>query len=91
MVIKNKDLSAEKKLKIQMWGDIGRSTAEIAADLGCGVSTIHRFMAVLRELAPGTSPPPHCPGAGRPRATTKEQNERLKKYVLKKHGKRPRS
>lgn len=83
MVNKKKDLSAEEKLKIQMWGEIGRSTAEIAAELGRGVSTVRRFRAVLKELPPGSSPPPHQPGAGRPRATTKEQDERLRKYVLK--------
>ena len=59
MVHKKKDLSDEEKLKILMWADMGRSTADIAAEVSHGDPIICWFSAVLKYLSPGMSPPPH--------------------------------
>lgn len=57
MVHKKKDLSDEEKLKILIWADMGRSTADIAAEVSHGDPIICRFSAVLKYLSP--PPPPY--------------------------------
>jgi IS30 family transposase len=51
MVIK-KELSIDEKPKTQVWTVAGEKTAEIAARLGRGESTIRRLRAELKELPP---------------------------------------
>ena len=48
MVHKKKDLSDEEKLKIHMWADMVRSTADIAAEVGHEESIICRFSGILK-------------------------------------------
>ncbi len=66
----------------------GVKTAEIAACLGRGESTIRCLRA---ELPPGASPLPRRPISGRPRATTHAEDERMKRYVEKFPSKMPKS
>jgi hypothetical protein len=82
-MVKKKELSTDEKLKIQVWTEAGAKTAEIAARLGHGESTIRSLRAELKELPPGASPPPRCPVSGCPRATTHAEDKRLKQYIEK--------
>ncbi len=90
-MVKNKELSIDEKPKIQVWTVAGVKTAEIAARLGRGESTIHRLRAELKELPPGTLPLPRHPISGCPKATTHAEDERLKQYVEKFPSKMPKS
>jgi transposase len=65
-MVKKTELSIDEKLKIQVWTVAGVKTAEIAARLGRGESTIRRLRAELKELPLGASPPPRHPISGRP-------------------------
>jgi hypothetical protein len=56
IMVKKKELSIDEKPKIQVWTVAGVKTAEIAARLGRGESTIHRLRAELKELPPGALP-----------------------------------
>jgi hypothetical protein len=67
IMVKKKELSIDEKLKIQVWTVTGVKTAEIAARLGRGKSTIRRLRAELKELLPGrrhrlAAPFPVVPG-----------------------------
>jgi transposase len=90
-MVKKKELSIDEKPKIQVWTVAGVKTAEIAARLGRGESTIRRLRAELKELLPGASPTPRFPISGCPRATTHADDERLKRYVEKFPSKMPTS
>ncbi len=83
------ELSIDEKLKIQVWTVAGVKTAEIAARLGRGESTIRRLRAELKELPPGASPPHFW--SSQLRATTHAEDERLKRYVEKFTSKMPKS
>jgi transposase len=83
IIVKKKELSIDEKLKIQVWIVTGVKTAEIAARLGRGESTIRRLRAELKELPPRVSPLPCRPISGCPRATTHAEDEMLKRYVEK--------
>jgi transposase len=90
-MVKKKELSIDEKLKIQVWTVTGVKTAEIAARLGRGESTIRRLRAELKELLPGRRPLPRRPISGCPRAPTHAEDERLKQYVEKFTSKMPKS
>jgi hypothetical protein len=46
-MVKKKEVSIDEKLKIHIWTEAGIKTAEIAARLGRGESTIRRLRAEL--------------------------------------------
>jgi len=78
-----KRFSLEELTSIKCWIQCGVKTKEMAARLGRSERGVRRQVSRLKSLPPNASPLPPKASTGRPTATSKTQDERLRRYVLR--------
>jgi transposase len=78
-----KRFSLEELTSIKCWLQCGVKTKEMAARLGRSERGVRRQVRRLKSLPPNASPLPPKASTGRPTATSKAQDERLRRYALK--------
>jgi transposase len=80
---RNKNFSLEELTSLKCWLQFGVKTKEMAARLGRSEAGVRLQVKRIKTLPPNASLLPPPPKSGRPFKTTKVQDERLKKYVVK--------
>jgi transposase len=78
-----KRFSLEELTSIKCWIQCGVKTKEMAARLGRSERGVRRQVSRLKSLPPNASPLPPKASTGRPTATSKTQDERLRRYALR--------
>jgi transposase len=78
-----KRFTLEELTSIKCWLQCGVKTKEMAARLGRSERGVRRQVSRLKSLPPNASPLPPKASTGRPTATSKTQDERLRRYVLR--------
>ncbi len=79
----SKQFDSTEKAKIFAWISEDVPCKEIAARLGRSVVGVRRMARLLRNLPAAATMPTAAKRTGRPRKTTFQQDERLRRYLLK--------